>query len=482
MSELYKLPLAEVITLLQSRQISVTELTKSCLNRIKETEPQINACLTVMEDCALNHAAQLDNEGPQEKLPLWGVPLTVKDVFCTKGVATTAASRMLENYVPPYDAHVVTKLKQAGAILLAKTNLDEFAMGSSTEFSAFGPSRNPWNTAKVPGGSSGGAAASVAAFQTPGAFGTDTGGSIRQPAALCGCVGLKPTYGRISRYGIVAFASSLDQAGPLARRVIDCAHLLGAVAGADERDSTASCQRLDDYAQATPRPLKGLKIGLPQELWEAKLDKEVELILHKALSDLKAAGAELQYITLPHLKYSVATYYILASAEASTNLARYDGVRYGQRVPSPSDLNELYTNSRSQNLGPEVQRRILLGTFALSSGYYDAYYKKAAQVRRLIQNDYEQALNQCDYLLSPVTSMVAWDFGSFTDDPITTYNLDLMTLPANLAGLPALSLPVGAGADSGLPVGMQLIGRAFDEKNLISGALSLEEMFPPLLS
>ncbi len=409
------------------------------------------------------------------------MPLGLKDLFCLKGVRCSAASRMLEKYVPPYNAHVVDKLKEAGAIFLVKTNLDEFAMGSSTEFSAFGPTFNPWNTAKVPGGSSGGAAASVAAYQTPGGLGTDTGGSIRQPASLCGCVGLKPTYGRVSRYGIIAFASSLDQAGPLARRVEDCGQLLQVIAGPDDRDNTVSTSPADDYVSAEPLNFKGLKLGLPRELWEAQMDSDVARVITAASRTLTQAGAELVPISIPNLRYSVAAYYILATAEASTNLARYDGVRFGHRAQNPRDLNALYVASRSEGLGPEVCRRIFLGTFALSSGYYDAYYKKAAQVRRLIRDDYYRALEECDFLLSPISSIPAWDPGRFKDDPVTAYQLDLMTLPVNLAGLPALSLPAGLGPDSGLPVGLQLVGRAFGERALIEAGLAFEEAFPPLL-
>ncbi len=368
MSELYKLTLTETAARLKSKEISASELVTDCLARIEETEPGVKACLTVMADSALAEARRLDQAGPDLDKPLWGVPLGLKDLFCLKGVRCSAASRMLEKYVPPYNAHVVDKLKEAGAIFLVKTNLDEFAMGSSTEFSAFGPTFTPWNTAKVPGGSSGGAAASVAAYQTPGGLGTDTGGSIRQPASLCGCVGLKPTYGRVSRYGIIAFASSLDQAGPLARRVEDCGRLLQVIAGPDDRDNTVSTSPADDYVSAEPLNFKGLKLGLPRELWEAQMDSDVARVITAASRTLTQAGAELVPISIPNLRYSVAAYYILATAEASTNLARYDGVRFGHRAQNPRDLNELYVASRSEGLGPEVRRRILLGTFALSSG------------------------------------------------------------------------------------------------------------------
>ena len=478
---MHKLTLTEAASLLQARKISAAEMVGASLARIEATEPQIQACLSIPAEMALAEARALDQAGPDPARPLWGLPLTVKDVFLTKGLRTTAASRYLENYIPAYDASVVESLRRAGAVIVAKTNLDEFAMGNSTEFSAFGRTRNPWNPAKVPGGSSGGAAASVAAYQAPGGFGTDTGGSIRQPACLCGCAGLKPTYGRVSRYGIVAFASSLDQAGPLARRVRDCAWLLAAVAGPDERDSTTSLRPAGDYAEAVPRPLAGLRLGLPRELWSADLDPEVKAVLQSVVRTLEGAGTSLVELSLPSLKYAVATYYILASAEASTNLSRYDGVRYGLRADGQGGLTELYVSSRSRGLGPEVRRRIILGTFALSSGYYEAYFQKAARVRRLIRDDYARALAGCDFLLSPVSPLPAWDLGGFIDDPVAAYGLDLMTLPVNLAGLPALAFPAGLGPSGGLPVGLQLIGRPFEEMELISAGLALEEAFPPLL-
>jgi len=481
MTELHKLTLTEAARLLQAREISAAEMVGASLARIEATEPRFKACLTVAGDQALAEARALDQAGPDPARPLWGLPLTLKDVFLTKGLRTTAASRYLENYIPAYDARVVERLRGAGAVIVAKTNLDEFAMGTSTEFSAFGPTFNPWNPAKVPGGSSGGAAASVAAYQVPGGFGTDTGGSLRQPACLCGCVGLKPTYGRVSRYGLVPFASSLDQAGPLARRVRDCACLLAAVAGPDERDATSSLHPVGDYAAAMARPLAGLRLGLPLELWSAVRDPEVKSVLEAAVRTLEGAGTRLVEFNLPNLKYAVAAYYVLSSAEASTNLARYDGVRYGRRAEGSGSLNELYISSRSRFLGPEVRRRIILGTFALSSGYYEAYFQKAARVRRLIRDDYARALAGCDFLLAPVSPLSAWDLGSFTNDPVAAYGLDLMTLPVNLAGLPALAVPAGLGPSSGLPMGLQLIGRPFEEMELISAGLAWEEVFPPLL-
>jgi aspartyl-tRNA(Asn)/glutamyl-tRNA(Gln) amidotransferase subunit A len=479
MTELWRLGLGEAYKGLLAKDFKVKELLSACLDRLEATEPAIGACLTVLKEKALAEADRLDGQGPDPSKPLWGLPLTVKDVFCLKGAPTTAGSKILENYQAAFEATVVTRLRQAGAIIAAKTNCDEFAMGSSTEYSSYNPTRNPWNIQRVPGGSSGGAAASVAANQTPGAFGTDTGGSIRQPAALCGCVGLKPTYGRVSRFGIVAYGSSLDQAGPLARSVNDCGRLLAAVAGPDGRDSTASTRAVDDYLNPPALKINKLSLGLPKELWSAQFAPEVQQTLEQAKELLSRAGAVLKEVTLPNLKFSVAAYYILASAEASTNLARYDGVRYGYRAPERSGLTDLYLGSRSHGFGPEVRRRILLGTFVLSSGYYEAYFRKAAQVRRLIQQDYNRALESCDFLLAPVSSIPAWPFGSFTDDPLTIYQLDMMTLPLNLAGAPGLSLPAGLGSD-GLPVGIQLMGRAFDEASLLAAGSLVEKIFPPI--
>ncbi|MDR2611289.1 MAG: Asp-tRNA(Asn)/Glu-tRNA(Gln) amidotransferase subunit GatA [Deltaproteobacteria bacterium] len=461
------------------REFSARELAEACLDRIAETEPLVEACLHVFRDRALAEAGALDAAGPREDQGLWGIPVTVKDVFLVRGAPATAGSRMLEGYLPGYEAEVVTRLRAQGAVILAKTNLDEFAMGSSTEFSAFKPTRNPWNLSRVPGGSSGGAAAGVAARQAPGAFGTDTGGSIRQPAALCGCVGLKPSYGRVSRYGIIAYGSSLDQAGPLARSVSDCGRLLAAVAGPDPRDSTSSGIPVEDYADLRPPEPGRLRFALPRELWEARFDPAVGEALDAARGLVEAAGARLEAVPMPSLRFSVAAYYVIAAAEASTNLARYDGVRYGYRSPARGDLASLYRESRTRGLGREARRRILLGTFALSSGYYDAYFKKAAQVRRLILEDFQRVYRDFDFILAPVSSIPAWPFGSFTEDPLTQYQLDIMTLPLNLAGGPGLSLPAGLGGD-GLPVGVQILGPAFREKALLEAGLLLEGILPRL--
>lgn len=482
MSDLYSLSLIEIRDKLASGAVSPLHAVNSCLERIEATEPKLHACLTVCAEQARDLAREYGKEGPPDPpKALWGVPVTVKDIFCTKGVRTTAASRMLEHFVPPYDAYVIQRLKDAGAIIIAKTNLDEFAMGSSTEFSAFGPTANPWNTDCVPGGSSGGSAASVAALQAFGSLGSDTGGSIRQPAGLCGCVGIKPTYGRVSRYGAIAYGSSFDQVGALARSVKDCALLLSVIAGYDERDATCANLPVLDYLAATDRVgLSGMTLGLPQEYWQEGLSPEVEAACRAAVSQAKSLGATVVEVSLPHLSLGVAAYYILASAEASTNLARFDGMRYGLRDETVTGLVESYTAARSQGFGEEVKRRILLGTYALSSGYYDAYYTKAAKVRRLILQDFENALSQCDALLAPASPVTAWKFGAYSDDPLTAYKMDVLTLSLNLCGLPGICLPVGLGADSGLPVGLQILGRSFDETGIIGIAAALESALPPL--
>ncbi|MDR1166927.1 MAG: Asp-tRNA(Asn)/Glu-tRNA(Gln) amidotransferase subunit GatA [Deltaproteobacteria bacterium] len=479
MPELYDLTLEAARELLLKREVKVEELVLASLERIRVTEPQVSACLATREEEALELARDMDREGPAPEKILWGLPLSAKDVFCLPGTPTTAGSRMLENYRPTFEATVLTKLREAGAIIVCKTNLDEFAMGSTTEFSAYKPTRNPWNLARVPGGSSGGAAAGVAARQVPGGLGTDTGGSIRQPAAFCGCVGLKPSYGRVSRYGIVAYGSSLDQAGPLTRTVADAGRILSAISGPDGKDSTCSNLPVPDFVNLASRDPRALTLGLPPEFWDGEFDPAVREALDRALAELRDAGVTLKSVSLPRVPYGVATYYILASAEASTNLARYDGVRYGFRASESSELAGLYRDSRSKGLGQEAQRRILLGTFVLSSGYYDAYYKKAAQIRRLIQEDFVKAFGEADFILAPVSSIPPWPFGAFTEDPLTQYQLDVMTVPLNLAGCPGLSLPVGLGAD-GLPVGVQLWGPSFGEQGLLEAGSLLEKIFPPL--
>lgn len=481
MTDICSLTLAQAAQALQGKDISAVEAATACLDRMEATEPRIGALLAIDREGALAAAAALDKAGPNPDRPLWGVPVTVKDALSTRGLRTTAASRILENYVPFYDAFAVRRLREAGAVILAKANMDEFAMGSTTENSAFHPTRNPRDTSRVPGGSSGGSAASVTAGQCFGSLGTDTGGSIRQPAALCGCVGLKPTYGRVSRYGVLAYGSSLDQVGPLARTVGDCARLLSVIAGHDGRDATCDPRPAEDYAAALGNhPLKGAKLGVPREFFGEGLAPEVRRACQDALNLARREGVTLVDVSLPHTDAAIATYYILAMAEASSNLARYDGVRYGRRAAGIANLEDLYVRSRSEGFGQEVKRRIMLGAYVLSSGYYDAYYRKAAQVRRVIRDEYLSALNQCDALWAPVSPVTAWPLGSHGADPLQMYLMDAYTLSLNLAGLPGLSQPVGVGKESGLPVGMQLIGRAFDEARLLALGHALERLFPPL--
>ncbi len=480
MSELIRLSLAQIRERLAAREASVTETVQSCLSRIEDTEPAIHAMVSIQAEQALSRAAELDAVGPDPARPLWGVPLAVKDLFTLTGAPATCGSRILANFKPFYDATCVTKLLQAGAVILGKTNMDEFAMGSSTESSAFGPTFNPWDTSRVPGGSSGGSAASVAACQCFGALGTDTGGSIRQPASLCGCVGIKPTYGLVSRYGLIAYGSSLDQAGPLARTVEDTAILLAAIAGHDERDSTSARRPPEDYPAMLEQwpDLEGVRLGLPKEYWGEGCAPEVEKQLRKAVETAEKNGAVLVDISLPHTEFAVAAYYIIAMAEASSNLARFDGVRYGFRDSEATELVDMYVRSRSKGFGEEVQRRIMLGTYVLSAGYYDAYYRKAAQVRRIIRQDFIDAFEKCDVICGAVSPVTAWKIGALTQDPLQMYLMDIFTNSLNLAGLPGLSLPVGLGEESGMPVGLQMIGRDFDEGRLLAVANALARLLP----
>lgn len=467
MNEICSLNLTALADALQKKEIGAEEATRACLDRIAATEERVGALLHVDAEGALARARQLDAQGPDASQPLWGVPVTVKDALSTQGMPTTAGSRILEGYMPVYDAFAVQRLREAGAVILGKNNLDEFAMGSTTENSAYKTTHNPWDLQRVPGGSSGGSAASVSACQCFASLGSDTGGSIRQPASLCGCVGIKPTYGRVSRYGLLAYASSFDQVGPLARTVEDAAAVLQVIAGHDERDSTSSPVPVPDYhaAMTSQNDLSGLTLGMPREFFGHKgLDEGVAAACNKAVETAKELGAKVVEVSLPHTEYSIASYYILAAAEASSNLARYDGVRYGHRTANPKNLEDMYTSSRTEGFGPEVQRRILLGSYVLSAGYYDAYYRKAAQVRRLIRQDYLDALNACDMLLAPVSPVPAWQMGHMSDDPLQMYFMDIFTLSLNLAGLPGLSIPVGKSGH--LPVGIQLMGRAFDEGRL----------------
>lgn len=482
MSSLQSLSLVDVRDALAKGEVTATEAATACFGRIRATDEKLGAILPwISEEAVLRQTKALDAAGPDTSKPLWGVPIAVKDAICVKGFPTTSASRILENFVPFYDAFVVEKLKEAGAVIIAKTNMDEFAMGSTTEHSAYKVTANPWDLSRIPGGSSGGSAAAVAAHQVYAALGSDTGGSIRQPAGLCGCVGLKPTYGRVSRYGVIAFGSSLDQVGPLSRTVDDAALLLQVIAGHDPREATSAVTPVPDYiAAARGRDsLKGMRIGLPAEFWEGNTP-EVDAACRGLLQTAEKLGATLVDVSLPHTRHGVAAYYILGPAEASTNLARFDGVRYGFRDKEAHELVEMYVSSRSKGFGEEVQRRILLGTFVLSAGYYDAYYKKAAQVRRLILEDYLKAFTLCDLLAAPAAPSVAWPLGQHKGDPVTAYRQDALTLSLNLAGLPGISIPAGLGEESDLPVGLQLFAPAFEEASLLGAANVLFEEAPPL--
>ena len=465
--------------LLAAGEVSSTEVTKAYLARIEEVEPAVRAYITVTPQEALKDAGEADRrikEG-RDVTPLTGVPLSVKDIFCTRGVTTTCGSRILEGFVPPYDATVVRKLREAGAVILGKNNMDEFAMGSSTENSAFARTLNPYDTGRVPGGSSGGSAAAVAASLSAASVGTDTGGSIRQPAALCGVVGMKPTYGRVSRYGMIAFASSLDQAGPITADVEDAAIVLGAIAGHDPRDSTSMDVPVPDYTRDLAGGVRGLRIGIPKEYFIEGLDPEVASAVRGALDGLKAEGAELVDITLPHTEYAVGVYYLVATAEASSNLARYDGVKYGTRAEGAANLLEMYKRTRDEYFGPEVKRRIMLGTYSLSAGYYDAYYKKASEVRTLIKRDFEEAFRSCDVIATPTSPTPAFRIGEKVEDPLTMYLSDIFTISCNLAGLPGISVPCGL-TGAGLPIGLQILGRQLDEATVLRAARAAEALAP----
>ena len=453
---------------LDARALSAVELAQAFLARI-EASPH-NAFIDGRPELTLAQAREADRRlAAGERTPLLGIPLAHKDIFVTEGWRSTAGSRMLADYVSPFDASVVTRLQAAGAVCLGKTNCDEFAMGSSNENSWFGAVRNPWDAAAIPGGSSGGSAAAVAADLAPLATGTDTGGSVRQPASMCGITGIKPTYGRVSRFGMIAFASSLDQGGAMGRSASDCAHLLSAMAGFDPRDSTSIERPDEDYSRDLERPLSGLRIGLPREFFGAGLDADVRAPLEAALSELRAQGAVTVEVSLPRTALSIPAYYVIAPAEASSNLSRFDGVRYGHRAAHYTDLADMYSRTRAEGFGPEVRRRILVGAYVLSHGYYDAYYLKAQKLRRLIADDFRAVLTEVDVIAGPVSPTVAWNIGERSDDPVRNYLADIFTLPASLAGLPGLSMPVGFGA-GGRPVGLQLIGRVFDEARLLNVA------------
>lgn len=459
--------LTQLATGLDQGEFSSVELTQAYLDRIHSHNADLNAYITVTDQIALAQAATADERRAAGLAgPLTGLPVAHKDIFCTEGIRTSCGSRMLDNFIAPYESTVTARLGSAGAVMLGKTNLDEFAMGSSTESSYYGPTRNPWSRDRVPGGSSGGSATAVAARLAAAATGTDTGGSIRQPAAFTGITGLKPTYGRVSRWGMIAYGSSLDCGGPMTQTAQDAALMLNAIAGFDPKDSTSMDRPVDDYLARLHEPLAGLRIGLPREYFGDGLNEGIRAAVMAAVSELEKLGATVKEISLPRTELSIPAYYIIAPAEASTNLSRYDGVRYGYRCKDPADLEDLYKRSRAEGFGAEVQRRILVGTYALSAGYYDAYYKKAQQLRRLIRDDFQTGFNEVDVILAPTTPSPAWTLGEKKDDPVAMYLEDIYTLSTNLAGLPALALPCGQ--VGGLPVGLQLIGNYFEESHLLN--------------
>lgn len=472
---MFKASLKELASALESKQVSSLELTDLFLSRIAQHNPTINAFVTIDEEKSRAAAKAADAaRAVGHAGPLTGVPIAHKDIFCQDGWRTTCGSRMLENFIAPYNATVVERCNQAGLVSLGKLNMDEFAMGSSNETSYYGPVRNPWDTERVPGGSSGGSAAAVAARLAPAVTGTDTGGSIRQPAALCGLTGLKPSYGTVSRWGMIAFASSLDQAGPMAASAEDCGLLLNAFAGFDAKDSTSLERENEDYTRSLEQPLKGLRIGLPKEFFNADGDAATMAAIDAALAEYRKLGAETVEVSLPSISQSVSAYYVIAPAEASSNLSRFDGVRYGYRAPEYSDLNDMYAKSRAQGFGEEVKRRILIGTYVLSHGYYDAYYLQAQRIRRLIANDFDAAFKQCDVIASPTTPGAAFKFGEKSGDPVQMYLSDIYTIGVNLAGIPALSHPCGE--INGLPVGMQLIGPYFSEHRLLNATHQYQQV------
>lgn len=471
----YELTMVEAMEKMKSGELTSVQLTRSCLDRIAEIEPQVQAFISHDEELALAQAKQADAKRAKgEGGKLLGIPLALKDLLCTKGMRTTCGSEILNNFIPPYDATVVEKIKAEGGVIVGKLTMDEFAMGSTSETCRFGVPENPWKQGYVAGGSSGGSAAAVAAGECLVSLGSDTGGSIRQPASLCGVVGMKPTYGRVSRYGLVAFASSLDQIGPLSRDVSDCALMMDVISGYDQRDSTSVKLETPDYGGALVEGVKGLRVGVPKEYFGEGLDPEVRKIVENSINLLKEGGAEIVDVSLPHTEYCVAVYYLIAPAEASSNLARFDGVAYGYRDKETSSLLEMYKETRSKGFGAEVKRRILIGTYALSSGYYDAYYKKASQVRTIILNDFKAAFEQCDVLISPVTPTPAWPKGENLDDPLAMYLTDILTLSTNLAGIPGMSVPGGFNKD-GLPVGIQLQSAHFREDVLLKTAFNIEK-------
>lgn len=472
--ELYRLSISEAKELLDKRKITAKELLNSIYQRIESVDSKVKAFVTLPKEQAyeMADAAQKQiNEG--RSLTIQGIPVAIKDNMCTKGIRTTCSSKILENFIPPYESAVTSRLSENGYVLIGKTNLDEFAMGSSTENSGFFTTRNPWDIERIPGGSSGGSAAAVAADECIAALGSDTGGSIRQPAALCGVVGLKPTYGRVSRYGLVAFASSLDQIGPITKNVKDSAILLNIISGKDPFDSTSAPVAVPDFTKVLGSEIKGLKIGIPKEYFIKGMDREIEESVKTAIKKMESLGAIPVEISLPHTEYAVAAYYVLATSEASSNLARYDGVKYGFRAEG-KDLMEMYMNTRAQGFGAEVKRRIMLGTYALSSGYYDAYYKKAQQARTLIKADFEKVFNSVDMIVTPTSPAAAFKSGEKTDDPLQMYLSDIFTISVNLAGIPAISIPCGFTSNN-LPIGLQIIGKHFDEESILKAAYAYEQ-------
>ena len=473
--ELYRQTIHALQDKIRSGETTAVEILESVFGRIDAVEKDIHAYLLLTRETAMEEAVRADAAIRQgDAGPLTGIPIALKDLLCTRGIATTCASRILSNFVPAYDATVVEKLRDAGAVFTGKTNMDEFAMGSSTETSWFGITRNPWDLERIPGGSSGGSAAAVAADECIAAIGSDTGGSIRQPAALCGVVGMKPTYGRVSRYGLVAFASSLDQIGPFTKDVEDCAILMNIMAGYDPRESTSVPADVPDYRQYLERGIDGWTVGIPKEYFIDGIDPEILTAVRRAIAVVEGLGAKCIEISLPHTEYCLAVYYIIAPAEASSNLARYDGVKYGFRAPDSRDLLDLYKKSRSAGFGAEVKRRIMLGTYVLSSGYYDAYYKKASQVRALIKQDFDEAFKKCDVILTPTTPTAAFRIGEKTDDPLQMYLSDILTISTNLAGIPGISVPCGF-TRAGLPIGLQLLAGHFEEAKLFQIAAAYEK-------
>lgn len=472
---MHQLTLSEISKALIAKEFSSTEITSYLLERIKQLDPQLNSFITVTEKLALAQAKAADERRAQGKYhELLGVPIAHKDLFCTQGIRTSCASKMLDNFLAPYNATVVQKLINAGCVTLGKTNLDEFAMGSANESSYYGIVKNPWDTTRVPGGSSGGSAAAVAARLVPATTGTDTGGSIRQPAALTGLTGIKPTYGRVSRWGMIAYASSLDQGGPIARNAEDCALLLQAMAGFDPKDSTSVNEAVPDYYAELDKKLTGLKIGLPREFFEEGLDPEIAKLVELAVKQFEQLGAQIKEIQLPNMKHAIPAYYVIAPAEASSNLSRFDGVRFGHRCENPKNLQDMYVRSRTEGFGDEVRRRIMVGTYSLSAGYYDDYYIKAQRIRRLVKNDFMDAFKEVDAIFSPTTPHIAWKIGDMAGDPVSQYLEDIYTITANLVGLPALSMSIGFA--QGLPVGGQLMAPYFEEGRLLNIAHQYQQV------